>query len=83
VSKSWRRRRHAWRLGRRRRDVERREQASARVGSGGAGAGMTRGTAQSGAGAVGARHMAGEGGRGGAEKKQRSRGWRKTMRTAL
>jgi hypothetical protein len=42
--------------------VERREQANARAGSGGAGAGMTRGTAQSGAGAVGALHMAGEGG---------------------
>jgi hypothetical protein len=63
--------------------VERREQASARAGSGGAGAGMARGTAQSGAGAVGARHMAGECGGGGAEKKQRSRGWRKTMRTDL
>jgi hypothetical protein len=34
-------------------------------------------------GAVGAWHMAGEGGGGGAEKKQRSRGWRKMMRTDL
>jgi hypothetical protein len=63
--------------------VERREQASARAGSGGAGAGMAHGTTQSGAGVVGAWHMAGKGGRGGAEKKQRSRGWRKTMRTDL
>jgi hypothetical protein len=58
--------------------VERWEQASARAGSGGAGAGVARGTVQNGAGAVGAWHMAGEGGGGGAEKKQRSRGWRKT-----
>jgi hypothetical protein len=32
---------------------------------------------------AGALHMAGEGGGGGAEKKQRSRGWRKKTRTAL
>jgi hypothetical protein len=54
-----------------------------RAGSHAAVAGMACGTAQSGAGAVGAWHMAGEGGGGGTEKKQRSRGWRKTMRTEM
>jgi hypothetical protein len=53
-------RREAWRLERRRRDVERREQASARPGSGGADAGAARGAGKGGAGAAGARHMAGE-----------------------
>jgi hypothetical protein len=38
-------RQESWRLGRRRRDVERQEQASARLGSGGVGAGAARGTA--------------------------------------
>jgi hypothetical protein len=52
-------RRGAWRLGRRQRDVERQEQASAGLGSGGAGAGAARGAKRGGAGAVGARHMAG------------------------
>jgi hypothetical protein len=53
-------RQESWRLGRRRRDVERQEQASARPGRRRARRRRARGTAQSGAGAVGARHMAGE-----------------------
>jgi hypothetical protein len=47
-------RREAWRLGRRR-DVERREQASARPGSGGADAGAARGARKGGVGAAGRR----------------------------
>jgi hypothetical protein len=39
ASRSWRSWQHAWRLGRRRRDMEMQELASARPGSGGAGAG--------------------------------------------
>jgi hypothetical protein len=62
---SWRK---AWRLGRRRRDVERREQASARPGSGGADAGAARGARKGGAGAASVQHMAGEGGGCRAEK---------------
>jgi hypothetical protein len=42
-----------------------------------------RGTAQSGAGAAGVEHMAGEGGGSRAQRKQRSRGWRRKMRTGL
>jgi hypothetical protein len=53
-------RREAWWLGRRRRGVERQEQASARRGRRRARRRRARGTAQSGAGAAGARHMAGE-----------------------
>jgi hypothetical protein len=57
-------RRHAWRLGRRCRDVEERGEGQRGVGSGGAGAGAARGAKGSGAGAAGARHMAGKGGGG-------------------
>jgi hypothetical protein len=65
-------RRHAWRLGRRRRDVEQRGEGQRRVGSGSAAARTARGAEGSGAGATGARHMAGEGGgsRARAETKQ-------------
>jgi hypothetical protein len=68
-SRSWRARRCAWRLERRRRDVER----QGGVRSGGAGAGAARGTEESGAGTAGARHMASEGGGGRAQRKQRRR----------
>jgi hypothetical protein len=70
---SWR---ESWRLGRRRRDVERRGEGQRRVGSGGAGAGAARGARKGGAGAAGERHMAGEGGGGRAQRKQRAEGWR-------
>jgi hypothetical protein len=53
-------RRESWQFGRWRRDVERQEQASAMPGRRRARRRRARGTAQSGAGAVGARHMAGE-----------------------
>jgi hypothetical protein len=53
-------RRESWRLGRRRRDVERQEQASSRPGRRRARRRRAHGTAQSGAGAVGSRHMVGE-----------------------
>jgi hypothetical protein len=43
-------RRHTWRLGRRRRDVEQRGEGQRGVGSGDAGAWATRGTEESGAG---------------------------------
>jgi hypothetical protein len=66
-------RRKAWRFGQWRRDVERREQASARPGSRRARRRRARGIAQSGAGAAGARHMAGEGGDNRAQRKQRRR----------
>jgi hypothetical protein len=72
-SRSWRAWRRAWRLERRRHDVERQGGVQRGVGSGGAGAGAARGTEESGAGTAGARHMAGEGGRGRAQRKQRSR----------
>jgi hypothetical protein len=52
---------HAWRLGRRRLDVEQRGEGQRGVGSGGAGAGTACSAEASGAGATGARHMAGEG----------------------
>jgi hypothetical protein len=58
-SRSWQ---EAWWLGRRRRDVERQEQASAGRESDGTGAGAARGVRKGGTGAAGARHMAGEGG---------------------
>jgi hypothetical protein len=61
-------RRESWRLRRRRRDVERQKQASARPGRRRARRRRARGTAQSGTVAAGARHMAGEGRGGGAEK---------------
>jgi hypothetical protein len=64
-------RRHAWSLGRRRRDVEKRGEGQRGVGSGGAGAGAARGTEESGAGAAGARHMAGKGGGSRARAEQR------------
>jgi hypothetical protein len=53
--------------------VERQERASAGRGNGGAGAGAARGVKRGGARAVGARHMAGEGGGGRAQRKQRRR----------
>jgi hypothetical protein len=52
-------------------------------GSGGADAGATRGARKGGVEAACARHMADEGYGGGAEKKQRSRGWRRKTRTGL
>jgi hypothetical protein len=64
-------RRESWRLGRQRRDVERRGEGQREVGSGGAGAGVARGARKGGAGAAGERHMAGEGGMG---RAQRNRG---------
>jgi hypothetical protein len=45
-SRSWRARRHAWRLGRRRRDMERQGRVQRGVGSGGTGAGEARGVAE-------------------------------------
>jgi hypothetical protein len=72
-SRSWRAQRRAWRLGRRRRDVERQGGVQRGVGSGGAGAGAGRGTEESGVGMASARHMAGEGGGGRAQRKQRRR----------
>jgi hypothetical protein len=72
-SRSWRARRRAWRLGRRWRDVERQGGVQRGVGSGGAGAGAARGTKESGAGTAGAWHVAGEGDRGRAQRKQRRR----------
>jgi hypothetical protein len=66
----------AWRLGRQRRNVERQEQASAGRGSGGPGAGAARGAKRGGAGAVGARHMAGEGGGVSGREETEQRGWR-------
>jgi hypothetical protein len=62
-------RRHAWRLGRWRRNVEQRGEGQHGVGSGGAGARAARGAEESGAGAAGSRHMAGEGGGSRAERK--------------
>jgi hypothetical protein len=52
--------RQSWRLGRRRRDVERQEQASARPRRQQARRRRARGIAQNGAGVVGAQHMASE-----------------------
>jgi hypothetical protein len=69
-------RRHAWRLGRRQRDVEHRGEGQRGVGSGGAGAGAARGVEGSGMGAAGAQHMASEGGRGRAERKTEQEDWR-------
>jgi hypothetical protein len=57
--------------GQRRRDVERQGGVQHGVESGGAGAGAARGAEGSGVGAASARHMAGEGGRGRAQRKQR------------
>jgi hypothetical protein len=65
------RRRESWRLGRRRRDVERRGENQREVGSGGAGAGAARGARKGSAGAAGAWHMASKGGGG---RAQRNRG---------
>jgi hypothetical protein len=55
-------RRESWRLGRRRRDVERRGESQREVGSGGVGAGAARGARKGGAGAAFARHMTSKGG---------------------
>jgi hypothetical protein len=66
-------RREAWRLGRWRRDVERREEGQRGVGNGAASAAEARGTEESGAGAADAWHMAGEGGGVGQRRKQRRR----------
>jgi hypothetical protein len=67
-------RREAWRLGRRWRGVERQEQASARPRRQRARRRRARGIAQSGAGAAGARHMAGEAAAVRWAEKQRRRG---------
>jgi hypothetical protein len=72
-------RQESWRLGRRRRDVERQEQASARPGRRRARRRKARGTAQSDAGAVGARHMAGEAVAVRRAEKQRSGGRRRRI----
>jgi hypothetical protein len=55
-------RRHAWRLGPQRRDVEGRGEATGGRASGGRRRWRARGAERSGAGAAGAREMAGEGG---------------------
>jgi hypothetical protein len=55
-------RRRAWRLWRRRRDVEGRGEATGGRASGGRGRWRARGAERSGAGAAGARETAGEGG---------------------
>jgi hypothetical protein len=55
-------RRHAWRLGRWRRNVEKQGEGQRGVGSGGRGAGAACGAKEGGAGAAGARETVGEGG---------------------
>jgi hypothetical protein len=69
-------RREAWRLGRRRRNVERQEQASARPGRQWARRRRARGTAQSGAGAAGAQHRAGVAAPGVGQRNRGGAGWR-------
>jgi hypothetical protein len=72
-SRCWQARRRAWRLGRRRRDVEEQGEAQRGVGSGGRGAGAARGAGKSDAGQLELGKSTGEGGEVGAERNRERR----------